>query len=133
MKYLTIITLLFSGLLNAQTNFKSLQTFNDNSLHFRMDHFSTTDLQSLKINIPDQLLINQLNYQSNLKLFSPQQYYLTNYPMNDLSNMDDLLMGTSLSNTLQLGKRSIQTTYIFDISGNLKSTETSFQLGKKKK
>ncbi len=124
--------MLFVGMLNAQTTFKSLQKFDNKTLDFKRDRFSTRQLTPLKISLPDKSLLEQQNYVSEIKLFSPQQYNLTNYPMNDLADMDDLLMGTSLSNTLHLGRQSIETTYIFDLSGNLQGSQTSFIFGKKK-
>ena len=133
MKYLAILSFLFAGTLHAQTTFKTLQKFDNKSLEFRMDRLSTKELSPIRLNIPDQSILETNNIQSGIKLFSPQQYNPIGYPMNDLSNMDDLLMGTSLSNTVQLGRQKIQTTYIFDINGDLIGTETSLSFGKKKK
>ena len=131
MKYLAILPLLFAGVLNAQTTFKSLQQFENRSLDFKINNLSSEYLGSFEVNLPKESLINQ-NLQSDVRLFSLQQFNLGNYPMNDLSRTD-FIMGTTLSNTLQLGRRSIQTTYLFDISGNLEATQTSFTFGKDKK
>ncbi len=130
MKYLTFTLLHFSGGLNAQITFKTLQSYDDQSLNFQMDHFTTRDLLPLHIYLPSQSLISQKITPDDFRIITPQQYNLTNYPMRDLSKMDDLLMGTSLSNTLQLGRQQIKTTYIFDINGNMRGYETSFSFGK---
>ncbi|MEQ6167720.1 MULTISPECIES: hypothetical protein [unclassified Ekhidna] len=131
MKYLAFIFLLFASELNAQITFKNLQSFDKKLLDFKMDHFSTRNLTPLQINLPSQSLINQEITPDDFKIITPQQYNLTNYPMRDLAKMDDLLLGTSFSNTLQLGNQQIQTTYIFDISGNLRGYRTNFSFRKK--
>ncbi len=133
MKYLTILPFLFVGALKAQTDFKSLQQFDTKSLDFKMDFSSSNYSESFKILMPSQSIIDEQTFQSDLKLFSPQQYNLSNYPMDDLSNMDDLIMGTSLSSELQMGRKKIQTIYLFDVNGNFKSSQTSFSLSKNKK
>ena len=131
MKYLTFIFLLFASELSAQITFKTLQSFEKISLDFKMDHFSTRNLTPLQINLPSQSLINQEITPDDFKIITPQQYNLTNYPMRDLAKMDDLLLGTSFSNTLQLGNQQIQTTYVFDINGNLRGYRTTFSFRKK--
>lgn len=131
MKYLSIFLLLISGALSAQTSFNSLKAFNENAISHKMELESMLNPQELKINFPNQSILEQQNFQSDLKLFSPQSLNLSSYPMTDLSNMDEFILGTSVSNTVNIGSKKIQTTYIFDVIGNLKSSQTSFSFGRK--
>ncbi|WP_425390311.1 hypothetical protein [Ekhidna sp.] len=133
MKYLTIIFILLAGGIHAQVKFKTLQSFDDQPLNFKMDRFSTREYLPLQINLPDQSLITQEIDISDFSILTPHQYNLNGYPMADLSRMNDMLLGTSFSNTLQMGRQKIQTTYIFDINGNLIDSQTSFSIGKKNK
>ncbi|WP_420316534.1 hypothetical protein [Ekhidna sp.] len=130
MKYLTLIILLFASELSAQITFKNLQSFVNPSLDFKMDQISSRQLTSFQIHFPDLSFSEDKVYISDYKIMSPIQYNLNGYPMSDLSKMDDLLMGTSLSNTILIGGQKIQTTYIFDINGNLRNSQTSFSIGK---
>ena len=131
MKYLALIPFLLASVSHAQTSFKTLQKFDTKTLDFKMDHFSTRELSPLRINLPDQSQWNAQNLQSEVKLYTPNQYNPTGYPMNDLSDMDNLLMGTSLLTSMELGRKSLRTTYIFDLQGNLRSSE--FTITKKKR
>ncbi|MEO9870290.1 hypothetical protein [Ekhidna sp.] len=129
MKYLSIIFLLFAGILNAQTTFTPQNTFENQSLNLKMDRFSTRNLYPLQLNLPNRSVLNQQNDQL---WITAQQINLTACSIGNVSEMNDLLLGTSLSNTVQLGKRKIQTTYIFDMHGDLRGYESSFSIGRKR-
>ena len=131
MKYLMILPLLFVGTLHAQSSLKTLQQFEYTSLDFELDKPSHPAFQSVNLKLPKQPEMNK-NLQSDIKMVSLNQINGGNFPMNGFSQ-PDLIMGSTLSNTLNLGSRNLQTQYFFDVSGNLESTQTSFSFKKKKK
>jgi len=123
MKYLVIPLILMAGFVKAQSTFKSLQDF-------QLEYDFEIETTPINLNLQDPIFSINQNHSSDVKMFAPQAYNLSNYPMRDLSKMDDLLMGTALSNTLQLGRQKIETVYIFDLHGNFRSHQTSFPIGK---
>ena len=123
MKYLVIPLILMAGFVQAQSTFKSLQDF-------QLEYDFEIETTPINLNLQDPIFSINQNHSSDVKMFAPQAYNLSNYPMRDLSKMDDLLMGTALSNTLQLGRQKIETVYIFDLNGNFRSHQTSFPIGK---
>ncbi|NQZ75012.1 MAG: hypothetical protein HRT61_02725 [Ekhidna sp.] len=129
MKYLAILSFLVSTVLNAQTTFKSLQEYQPDGRQFNMTPFAKKQLKSLELNLPPETF-SQVDPLSDPQMFTPNQYNV-GYPFGDVTDMNDMLLGSSLTNTVQVGRKMLRGTYIFDVQGNMRSYE--FTISKKKK
>ncbi len=96
--------------------FTNLETLNTSSNVFKM-------------NLPEADILNQ-TYQSDFMSFMPNDNRLINYPPADMNDINSVIFGSYMSTNFNLGKNAIQTTYIFDYTGRLVNSSTSFSFGK---
>ncbi len=95
---------------------------------------SSSDLQSngFKLKLPAKAMLAQV-YQSDFMSFMSNDNRMINYPSGDLSNANDVTFGTYMNTSFNLGSSAVQTFYLFDHTGRLVDSTTSFSFGKKKK
>ncbi len=87
---------------------------------------------SFKLQLPLETDLNQA-YQSDFMSFMSNDSRLMNYPSGDLGQINDVVFGNYMNTSFNLGSSSFNTIYIFDQSGRLVNSRTSFSFGKKKK
>lgn len=73
------------------------------------------------------------DYQSDLMNFVSNDTRLINYPSADLTQLNDVVFGSYMSTTVDIGNTKLNTYYIFDYTGRMVNSSASFSFGKKKK
>ncbi|MEO9485730.1 MAG: hypothetical protein ABJG47_19900 [Ekhidna sp.] len=71
-------------------------------------------------------------YQSDFQNFMSNDVRLLNYPSGDLSDANEVIFGNYMNTSFNLGSGTLNTFYVFDHTGRLTDTTTSFSFGKKK-
>ncbi|MEM7297972.1 MAG: hypothetical protein AAF391_06870 [Bacteroidota bacterium] len=133
MKNLVIIPFLMVGLASAQT---STDSFTFTSYNVGSEFMK----RILSIEIPrrdftaDFSPVDQpfSEFQSDVRIITPDQFMLTNYPDRDFSNMTELFMGTTTTQSFLIGNKKVTQTYLFDLNGTLRSSQLSISFGKDK-
>ena len=99
-----------------------------------------TDFKSLEIKktpfqlkLPSESEREAKPYLSGFMNFASNDTRLLNYPPADLSDVNDMVFGSYMNTSFNLGNSTFNTIYIFDQSGTLVNTTASFSFGKKKK
>ncbi len=87
---------------------------------------------SFQLRLPSDADISKSPYQSDFMIFVANDNGLFNYPPDDLSNSNDVILGNYMNTSLNLGNTRLNTLYIFDQTGRLVNSTTSFSFGKKK-
>ncbi|WP_462252399.1 hypothetical protein [Ekhidna sp.] len=96
-------------------------------------NLNKTQLQStnFQLKLPSERELSELAYQSDFINFMSNDIRLFNYPSGDLSELNDVVFGNYMNSSLNLGKGSLNTIYVFDQTGRLVNSSTSFSFGKK--
>lgn len=126
----------------ASISYAQEETKNDSFLSRNkpIELFSSTnssDLQSIqsngfKLKLPTEATLAEV-YQSDFMSFMSNDNRMLNYPSGDLSDANDVTFGTYMNTSFNLGSSAVQTFYLFDHTGRLVDSTTSFSFGKKKK
>ena len=135
MKQLLSISILFmTTILFAQesTNSSFLTRNQAMDLFADFEVFEVSD--KFQLSLPSEKVLASMPYQSGFMSFMANDNRLLNYPPGDLSDANDVTFGSLMNTSFDLGNTTrLNTLYIFDQSGRLTNTTTSFSFGKKKR
>lgn len=128
---ISVLILLVATLSFGQEGNSSFLTRNQPIYLFSEFESFTLD-ESFRLELPSELYSQ--SYQSDFMNFMANDNRLLNYPSADLSDFNDVIFGSFMNTSFNLGNTTtLNTFYIFDQSGRLINSTASFSFGKKKR
>lgn len=77
--------------------------------------------------------MDESNYLSDFQVFSPIDSRLMNYPSQDFTEHNRLLLGNYSTQSMNIGNLKMNTIYLFDVTGRLVDYQTNFSLWRSRK
>lgn len=133
MRYLFIILLLATGIAHAQNDAptKPFIAASQKTDFLKNIHAIELDHKDLTLNFPSKEQVMEISYQSDFQFILPTNINMVSYPSTDLSNLSGFFLGNYTTQSVQIGNKIFQSTYIFDTNGVLRSSELSIPIGHK--
>lgn len=133
MKNLMLIPFLMVGLASAQTNSDSFSFTGYNIDNEFMQRIMSIEIPRKDFSVDFSASeLSFSSYQSGVRIITPNEFMLSTYPDSDFSNMTELFMGSTTTQSFLIGNKKLTQTYVFDLNGTLRSSQLSFSFGKDK-
>lgn len=133
MRYLFIILLLATEIAHAQNDTPSNSFISEiqKTDFLKNIHAIQLDHKDLTLNFTTKEAVMEISYQSDFQFILPRNINMVSYPSTELSNLSGFFLGNYTTQSVHIGNKIFQSTYIFDTNGVLRSSELSIPLGHK--